>query len=419
MLSIALIIFGAAVVFWLILVMLFAPPVDYHLRRRVSALSRDFARMLRASSLSAWHEGNRVEVFTNGPGFYPAMIAAIREARRTVNLECYIFNPGRVADDFITALCERSRAGVEVSIVADAIGSLWLWGVSLRRLREAGCRVHTYQALRWWALARLNNRTHRELLVIDGRIAFMGGAGISDFWAYPEKGRGHWRDTMVRVEGPAVSSIQGVFAENWTECCGEILAGEEFFPPLTPRGETHAVLIKSSPSDRATGSRIAFQALIDGAGQSLQISTPYFLPDGPLRRALVAAARRGVNVRVIVPGPPTDQRWVRYASRRLYGPLLRSGIRIFEYQPAMMHAKILIVDGVWATVGTTNMDPRSFEHNDEVNLLVCDRVIAERLGADFEDDLTRCHEITLDAWRQRPIWEKALNPWVSILERQL
>jgi cardiolipin synthase len=430
---------GAGVLAWTLLVILFAPSLKYHLRERVPISSDRFLHTLQAICQSTIHRGNRMQVLTNGPTFYPAMIAAIRAAEHSVNLECYMFRPGRVADEFVDALSDRARHGVVVSLVADAIGSLRLFGKPVRTLREAGARVNTYQALRWYSIARINNRTHRELLIIDGKVAFVGGAGVADAWQYPEGKKRHWRDTMVRVEGPAVASIQGVFVENWLECCGEVLTGDAFFPRLDPgpidastagpseapcadEGDessgTTAFLVKSSPSDRATVSRIVFQSLIEGADERLSISTPYFLPDRALRRTLIRTARRGVDMRIIVPGSATDQRWVRLASRRVYGSLLRAGIRIFEYRPAMMHAKILLADHCWSVIGTTNMDNRSFEHNDEVNMIMLDDRMTRRLREDFERDLTVCQEITLAAWNTRPLWEKALNPIVWILERQ-
>ena len=237
----------------------------------------------------------------------------------------------------------------------------------------------------WYRLHRLNNRTHRELLVVDGRVAFTGGAGVADWWLKPSapslrhgsrsvrpaaraSQSTAWRDTMARVEGPIVAALQGVFAENWLECCGEILTAPRHWPTLRPAGPTEAMLVKSSPADRATSSRVVFQMLIEGAVASMDISTPYFLPDRAMRRALLRAAQRGVHVRVIVPGRVTDQRLVRLASRRMYRELLAGGVRIYEYRPAMTHVKSMMVDGVWAVIGTTNVDNRSFEHNDEVNL---------------------------------------------------
>ena len=333
-------------------------------------------------------------------------------------MECYIFQAGKIADQFIDALSERARNGVNVTIVVDAIGSFSLWGRPVSRLRAAGCRIESYQSIKWYSLHRINNRTHRELLIIDGRIAFAGGAGVADWWAYPEHRPRPWRDTMARIEGPIVAALQGVAAENWLECCGEILTGPDFFPDLKPCGDTTAFVVKSSPSDRATASRVTFQMLIEGADHAVRISTPYFLPDRSLRRAFVRVAQRGVRVSVIVPGRETDQKWVRLASRRMWHELLDAGIRIFEYRGGMTHAKILIADELWAVLGTTNIDNRSFEHNDEVNVAMRDPSVAARLLQDYERDLAVSDEITLDRWHHRPLWEKIVGPFVWILERQ-
>jgi cardiolipin synthase len=409
---------GALFLVWLVLVFLFTPGINYHLARRTSVHDDNFLYTLQSTCQAALHHGNRVDVFTNGAEFYPAMVAAIRSATRSVNLECYIFQPGEVADQFIEALSDRAKLGVNVTIVVDAIGSLNLWGRPLNRLRDAGCRVESYQRMEWHRLARLNNRTHRELLIVDGRTAFVGGAGIADWWAHPRKGAPPWRDTMTRMEGPIVAALQGVAAENWLECCGEIMTGPDYFPPLDPAGGTTAFVVKSSPADRATASRVAFQLLMEGADHHIRISTPYFLPDRALRRAFVNLAKRGVAIDVIVPGRHTDQRWVRLASRRMWGQLLRAGIRIHEYRAAMTHNKVLIVDELWAVVGTTNIDNRSFEHNDEINVAMRDPEVASRLLKDYRQDLRDSEEITFDRWERRPLWEKIVGPFVWILERQ-
>jgi len=409
---------GALFLIWLVLVFLFTPGIRYHVRTRVPLDAPGFLHTLESTCQAAVHAGNRIEVLTNGRAFYPAMLDAIKGAERSVNMECYIFQPGRVASQFMDALCDRASHGVVVTVVLDAIGSSGMVGAEVARLREAGARVEFYQQIRWHSLARLNNRTHRELLVVDGRIAFTGGAGVADWWSGDDPSQPAWRDTMVRVEGPIVGALQGVMAENWLECCGEILTGDEFFPRLEPAGGTLAFVVKSSPADRATVSRVTFQMLIEAARREVLINTPYFLPDRSLRACFVASAKRGVAIRIVVPGARTDQRWVRLASRRGYKALLGAGIRIFEYQPSMMHAKMLIIDDDWAVVGTTNVDNRSFEHNDEVNLALCDRDLAARLQADHQRDVADSLEVTLEAWERRPVWEKLLGPIVWILERQ-
>ncbi|HEY2431918.1 MAG TPA: phospholipase D-like domain-containing protein [Vicinamibacterales bacterium] len=410
---------GGVFLVWLALVVFFTPAINYHLSQRTSVHHKDFLYTIQSTCQAALHHGNRITIYTDGPAFYPAMLEAIRGAKRAINLECYIFRHGRVADQFIDALSERARNGVNVTIVVDAIGSFSLWGRPVARLRAAGCRIVSYQAMRWYSIHRINNRTHRELLVVDGTTAFAGGAGIADWWMHPQRGRRRpWRDTMARVEGPVVAALQGVAAENWLECCGEILTGPDYFPDLKPCGETTAFVIKSSPSDRATASRVTFQLLLEGADHTVRIGTPYFLPDRALRRGLVNMAQRGVAITVIVPGAKTDQQWVRLASRRMWGQLLSAGIRIFEFNGAMMHAKILLVDDLWAVLGTTNIDNRSFEHNDEDNIALRDAAVAARLLADYERDLLVSQPVTLEQWQRRPLWEKIVGPFVWILERQ-
>jgi cardiolipin synthase len=403
---------------WFLLVVLFSPRIDYRVSTPLSLESDDLLRVLRATCQASVREQNAVTILVNGGQFYPAMREAIMAARASVNLEAYIFEPGQVADLICAALTDRARAGVDVRIVADAIGSRDLKGPTLDRLRDAGCQVQFYQPASWHRLHRLNNRTHRELLIVDGRVAFVGGAGVGDWWAHATDGRPAWRDTVARVEGPIVASLQGVFAENWLECAGEILTSPGHWPHLEPAGETEAMIVKSSPADRVTASRVVFQLLVEGATSSIEICTPYFLPDRALRGALGNAARRGVRVRVLVPGRVTDQKLVRLASRRLYGELLAAGVQIYEYRPAMLHAKALIVDRVWSLIGTANVDNRSFEHNDEVNVAFREGSATVQLAHEFADDLTKSDEVTLAEWTGRPVREKLLGPICWILERQ-
>ena len=411
-------IIGGAFVAWLILAVLFTPHIPYHIQSAIDARSDHCVHVLESTCQTHLEHGNRVDIFTNGDHFYPAMLDAIRQARETVTMECYIFKRGDIGGAFIEVLCERARAGVRVTIVMDAIGSFGAYRKSSKTLAAAGCRVAAYQRFTWYRLGRLNNRTHRELLVVDGTVAFAGGAGVADWWAKPMHGKPMWRDMMARIEGPVVADIQGVLAENWLECCGEIMTGPETYKPNTRAGDVAAFSIKSSPSDRSTASRALFQTLIEGAQESVLISTPYFLPDKSFRRAIRRTATRGVAFVVIVPGSHTDQRWVRLASRRMYGQLMETGVRMFEYEAGMTHLKALLVDQLWAVIGTTNFDNRSFEHNDEVNVAFRDRGVTARVAADLEADLKQCREITLDAWRRRPLWEKLIGTVAWILERQ-
>jgi cardiolipin synthase A/B len=409
---------GGAFIAWLVLVVLFTPHIPYHIERDLDATSDHFVRVLESTCMVSLTNGNRIEILTNGDRFYPAMLAAIRSARETINMECYIFKKGAISDQFIAALAERARAGVRVTLVMDAIGSLGAFRQAAGPLREAGCHVEPYQKITWYRLSRLNNRTHREILVVDGQVAFIGGAGVADWWALPSRGKPMWRDMMARVEGPVVSQIQGVAAENWLECCGEIFTGPESYKAHPKSDGVSAFTLKSSPSDRATVSRVLFQTMVEGANNRCRISTPYFLPDKSFRRALIRTARRGVQISVVVPGTGTDQRWVRLASRRMFGQLLEAGIRIYEYQPGMMHVKMLVIDGLWSAIGTTNLDNRSFEHNDEVNLGIRDEGIAARLSADNDADIERSEEITRESWKRRPMLEKLIGTVAWVLERQ-
>jgi cardiolipin synthase A/B len=412
-------IIGLGFIVWFVLVLFFTPRIDYKVSHPTRPNSDEFLHVLQATCQAAMHFDNKVEILTNGAQFYPAMRDAILAAESSVNMETYIFKKGEAAKMIVDAMTERARAGVEVRLTLDWVGSvMMIFGTPLRQLREAGCNVQFYQRLTWYRFHRLNNRTHRELLVVDGRVAFTGGAGVADQWLRPHRRRAAWRDTMARIEGPIVAELQGVFAENWLECCGEILTSPRHWPPLHGVGRTEAMLVKSSPSDRSTASRVVFQMLIEGAVSSIDIQTPYFLPDKALRRALIRAAHRGVRVRVIVPGKYSDQGLVRLASRRMSRELLQGGIRLYEYRPAMTHVKALMVDDAWAVIGTTNVDNRSFEHNDEVNVAFREAAVTGRLRRDFEADLAACDEITLEEWGRRPALEKLVEPVCWILERQ-
>ena len=411
-------IIGGVFVAWLIVAVLFTPHIPYHIEADIDATSDHFSHVLESICQTHLERDNRVEILTNGDTFYPAMLDAIRDARETVNMEAYIFKMGVIGDQFVEALCERAKAGVRVTLVVDAIGSFGTYRKCKGKLEAVGGRIASYQRLTWYRLARLNNRTHRELLIVDGDIAFVGGAGVADWWGRSIDGKPMWRDMMARIQGPVVSDVQGVFAENWLECCGEILTGPDTYKPHRPAGDVAAFAIKSSPADRATASRALFQTLVEGANGKVRVSTPYFLPDSAFREAICRSAARGVKMTVIVPGYKTDQRWVRLASRRLYGPLLEAGVRIFEYEPGMTHVKALLVDDLWAVIGTTNFDNRSFEHNDEVNVAFRDAGVNARIGRDMDADLARSIEITLDEWRDRPLWEKVVGLIAWILERQ-
>jgi cardiolipin synthase len=416
-LGLVLAVAGVLFLSWLFLVTLFTPAVHYRVNEPVNVASAEFLLALQSTAPSPLYEGNRIEVLRNGDCFYPAMLHEIRRAQRSICLECYIFEDGEYGRQFVAALAERARAGIVVMVTVDALGRIGIHPAKLDELREAGGRIHYYQRVRWYSLQRLNNRTHRELLVVDGEVAFVGGAGIADRWAM-RTSTPQWRDTVVRVRGPMVTGVQGVLAANWLESGGEILTGADFFRPLEPVGDARGFVVRSSSAHRTTASRVLFQLLIESASRTLFINTPYFLPDAPLRKALIRVASNGVPVTVLVPGPRTDQRWVRTVSRRYFGQLLEAGVRIFEYQPSMIHSKVLVVDDLWAVVGTTNVDNRSFEHNDEVNAVVRDPSLATQLWEQGQQDIEKSVEITLADWRARPYWERLLGTGDWLFERQ-
>ena len=389
---------------WGGIVALATPAVAYRLDRRWHLASPEFEHALSSALAAPLVAGNRISRFEDGAQFYPEMLSAIAGAERSIALECYIFHPGKIGDAFTAALVERATAGVPIRIVLDAFGSRRLRRHYVRRLAAAGCQIAWHPRARWRRAHRLTNSTHREILVVDGRVAFTGGAGISEWWASNYKGQPPWRDTMVRIEGPVVAAVQAVFVENWLECDGGILAGDEWFPVIGPCGTSDALVTKNSPS--FDGSRALLQVLLECASSEIRLATPYFLPDPSFLSALIQRARSGVSVTILVPGWRMDHPWVRLSSRRLFRSLLDAGIRIFEYQPSMIHQKLMIVDGLWAVAGTTNFDMLSFEYLDEINIAVRDAVFAREWQVRHAADLAHSVELT-SSW-DRPVWEKAL-----------
>ena len=407
---------------FLLFLALFEPGLRYKVSTPSPAPldAEDFLRILEALTDSKLSTCTHVEVLTNGEVYYEAELQAIRAAQHSINLEAYIFQKGEVARRFLEALTERARAGVEVRLVIDAIGSFTTWKSYFRELCEAGGRVAWYHGFRWSMLARLNNRTHRELIIIDGKVGFIGGAGFADHWLLPQKKHPRWRDTMFRIEGDAVSSMQGTFAENWLEASGEILSGGDFFPLCEASSKASALIVNSSPSaGGSTHARMLFQMLLASAQKSILITTPYFLPDRSARAEMVKAIReRGVSIEVIAPGAKSDHLLTRTSSRRLYGDLLRAGAKIYEYKPSMIHTKSMVIDGMWSIVGSTNFDNRSFGLNDEVNLAAFDPELATRVAKDFARDRAESKAVTYEEWRRRSIFERLYEQLGWLLERQ-
>ena len=394
-------------------------PMRYHMRHQFGVSETAFLQTMHALTGAAMSPGNRVTILKNGVRIFPSMLSAIRNARKTINLEFYIYWDGEIGREFAEALAERARAGVQVKVILDAVGSGAMSKTLVDFMLRNGIDVEWYHPLRWYTISRVNHRTHRKVLVVDGEIGFSGGVGIADEWLGDADSKDHWRETVVRVEGPVVTQMQFAFMDNWIKSRGELLTGLDYFPSVEPRGHHLTQVIKSSPSEGSSTVKLLYIVSIVSARKSSYISNAYFVPDPDTRRALEMAVRRGVDVRVIVPGEITDVPIVRHASRWGYEMLLRRGIRIFEYQPTMMHSKTMVVDGVWTTIGSSNFDDRSFRLNDEVNVNIYDTGIASEMEAMFHEDLARSQEITLRKWFRRPMFDRLKENFADLFKRQL
>jgi cardiolipin synthase len=406
----------------LVLAGLFAPGLRYSLATPPAGAidSQLFLNELEPLTSSKITRSNQIDVLENGETFYAAELDAMKQARHSIDIEAYIFHKGKLAAQVVDVLTDRARAGVKVNLVLDSVGSLSTRKRFFKPLKDAGGHVQWYHRLRLHNWFISNNRTHREITIVDGTVAFLGGAGYADWWRYAAKNEPRWRDTMVKVEGEAVRAIQGTFVENWLEASGEIIDGPEYFPPLTgsPDGATALVVSSTPSSGGSTRARILFQTLLAAAHRSIFITTPYFLPDRSMSQELVRAKKRGVIVRILVPGGHADHALTRSSGRSAYGDLLKAGAEIYEYQPSMIHAKIAIVDAAWSVLGSTNFDNRSFGINDEINLAVLNPAVARRLTADFEDDVSHAHRVTLDAWQRRGAVERLAEELGWVFERQ-
>lgn len=363
--------------------------------------------------------GNVVRELLNGDQIFPAMLAAIRSAQRSVTFETYIYWSGDIGREFAEALAERAKAGVKVHVLLDWVGANKLDDDALTLMRDAKVEVEKYHPLRWYNLGRVNNRTHRKLLVIDGKIGFTGGVGIADKWRGAARGPDEWRDSHFRLEGPAVGHMQAAFMDNWMKARGEVLHGDIYFPAVEPRGSHYAQVFKSSSTEGSESVRLMYLLSIASAKQSLLIASSYFVPDDLSIATIVAARERGVRVEVIVPGQHIDTAVTRRASRSRWGKLLAAGAEIHEFQPTMYHCKVVIVDGLWVSVGSTNFDSRSFRLNDEANLNIHDAVFAQRQIEIFNADKGRSRRITLEEWTNRPLREKLMEHAAGLLRSQL
>jgi cardiolipin synthase A/B len=351
-------------------------------------------------------DGNKTTELINGEQIFPAMLDAIRSARKTVLFETYIYWSGEIGNQFADALAERAKAGVKVHVLLDWLGSAKADNGMIERMKEAGVEVRLYHPLRWYNLSRLNNRTHRKLLIVDGSVGFTGGVGIAQEWTGNAEDPGHWRDSHFRVEGPVVAQMQSVMLDNWAKTTGKVLHGADYFPAIKAVGTESAQMFASSPNGGSESMLMMYLLAITAATRSIDISSAYFVPDEITRNALVAAVKRGVRVRIITPGKHIDAETVRRASRGLWGDLLEAGVQMYEYQPTMYHCKVMIVDGLMTSVGSTNFDVRSFRLNDEANLNIYDAGFAARQTKVFEADLAKSQRITYAAWASRPFVSK-------------
>ena len=363
--------------------------------------------------------GNRPKVLRNGDEIFPAMLAAIRGSRTSITFETYIYWSGDIGREFATALVERARQGVKVHVLLDWVGSAKMNEALINEMVSAGVQLRRFHPPHWSHLARLNNRTHRKLLVVDGTTAFTGGVGIAPQWTGRAQDPEHWRDTHFQIEGPVVAQMQAVFLDNWIKATGNVLHGPDYFPPLEAGGSSRAQVFSSSPTGGSESMQLMYLLAITAASRSIDLSASYFVPDELVLRALTDALKRGVKLRIVVPGEHIDSETVRSASRATWGSLLAAGAVIAEYEPTMFHCKVMIVDGLLVSVGSTNFDNRSFRLNDEGTLNILDTAFAKEQTAIFEEDLKRSRAISFAAWSERPWKEKFDERIASLFGSQL
>lgn len=379
----------------------------------IPVTSDEFLTTVAGATGSPFVGGNSVEVLHNGDAFYPRMLADIERAEVSITIEAYIYWAGEVGTEFAAALDRRARAGVRVMVLLDAVGAADI-GDEIMHTLEQHCHVAWYNPLRWQTIGSFNNRTHRKSLIIDGAVAYTGGAGIADHWRGQARHPGEWRDVQVRFAGPAVAALQGGFATNWQKSTGELVSGAAYYPALIPAGSHALQVILSSPETGGSHVQTLYYLSIACARATLLIANPYFVPDEVGMQLLIEAARRGVTVRVMVSGIRNDNWLARHNSIALYGALLEGGVEILEYDRSMLHHKVMVVDGHWLTVGTTNFDSRSFAHNEESNVSVFDAGLARAYEDRFSEDIAACRPVTLAAWRARG-WRQRVSERVAQL----
>jgi cardiolipin synthase len=381
--------------------------------------SPQFPRSVSALLGPPFISGNEVKVLTNGDEIFPPMLQAIRSAHHTITFETFIYWADSIGEEFADALSERARAGVKVHVLLDWLGSVKMEQKQIDKMLKAGVEIQRYHKPHWSHLPRLNNRTHRKLLIIDGQLGFTGGVGIADQWRGDARNPDEWRDTHFQVTGPVVGQMQAVFMDNWIKAQGKVLHDQTYFPAIKPTGEMPAQMFSSSPSGGSESMQLMYLMAITAAKETIYLSSAYFVPDKLTNKALIAAAKRGVSVRIITPGDHIDTDLVRNASRAGWGDLLEAGVEIAEYAPTMYHCKIFIVDSLLVSVGSTNFDNRSFRLNDEANLNILDRQFASEQMQIFDQDWQKSRLITYQQWQQRPWHEKLIEKIAAIFKSQL
>ena len=399
----------------------FATPekqLDQKLEHLYPLADEQFQREMSVMLGPAIVDGNSVQAFQNGKEIFPAMLAAIRSARVSIAFETYIYWSGDIGRELADALAERAKAGVQVHVLIDWVGGLKMDKTLLDQIEQAGAKVHQFRPLRWYNVVRMNNRTHRKLLVIDGQTAFTGGVGIADQWSGNAESPEHWRDMHFSATGPVVAQFQAAFNDNWIKATGDVLNGSRHFPKLKATGNIKAHLFISSPTGGSESMQLMYLMAIAAASKQIDLQSAYFVPDDLSIKALLAAKKRGVNIRLLLPGEHIDSDTVRLASRAQWGPLLAAGVEIYEYLPTMMHNKMMIVDHEMVSVGSTNFDLRSFRLNDEASMNVYDRGFATQMTAVFNNDLKPTRRYTHEQWQQRPWKEKFLEMIVRPIRSQ-
>lgn len=393
--------------------------LERKIEHRYAVSDPQFRREMSVMLGPAILRGNHVTALQNGNETFPAMLSAIASAQKSITFETFIYWSGEIGEMFSQALSERARVGVPVSVIIDWVGSSRMEQSLLDSMQAAGVQIHRYRPLHWYNLGRMNNRTHRKLLVIDGRIGFTGGVGIADQWAGDGGDPEHWRDIHFQIEGPVVAQLQAAFNDNWIRTTGRVLNGPGYFPVLKEEGQLEAHVFIASPSSGSESMHLMYLLAIAAAETTIDLAASYFVPDKLLIEALIAARGRGVRVRILLPGPHMDVLTVKIASKAQWGELLQAGAEIYEYQPTMLHTKLLVIDAQFVSVGSTNFDIRSIRLNDEASLNIYNNEFATQMTKVFEADLLEAEPYSLARWENRPLRQKIAEKILRPIKSQL